>query len=324
MTSTAKTGKLSDSVYILKALAILSVAFAHSVRSDAQIQYISDLLGGIGVPIFFICAGLYFNSTEKPSVFWRKKLKNIVVPWLLYSLLTFLVSDRSFTVQGWLLWTIGYGTWLYFVSFLLFYCLLFRIFRQRCMPWLMLGICAISIVLGILGIDIMKVLFKTTYPNPLNRIGYFALGILLREKDWLHRITEKKALLPLSLVLGLTFFALCQFVPKGIIRSTSALFFTFSAIIACYYGAQRLSSTSARNVLMDIGKQTYMIYFLHMQFGNGVSKLLFASWPNTLEWIVLFLFPMVSVMSVYIGILVLGKIMHQFSLQRCKWIIGMR
>lgn len=314
----------SDTVYIFKTLAIVSVAFAHSVRVSPDVQYATDLIGIVGVPIFFICAGLYFNPDSPAPEFWLKKAKNIIVPLLLYGALTFVVSDRPFSLAGMVKWTLGCGTWLYFVSFLLCFFVFFRLFKHPNVPkavfvlWL-----AYYLLSQFISMPQIPA-FGNGWHNPLVRIGYFACGMLLKTSACPKEILENRKLSIASSILTVLLPVIIVTFRSFDIPGILIAVFKWSAIIAGFCLADALNKTKFRNLMIDIGKQTYMIYFLHMQFGNGVSKLMFNWWPLSLEWVVLFIHPIVAVLSVYIGICVLRRIIIKTGMTRYMWIIGMR
>lgn len=89
---------ISKAVYIMKAIAIVFVAMAHCTYIDADIQRVTDIIGTIGVPIFLITGGLYYNNNRSWGEFVKNKLKRIVVPWILWGCGTYIlhiVNDHS-------------------------------------------------------------------------------------------------------------------------------------------------------------------------------------------------------------------------------------
>lgn len=73
---------ISESLFVIKAFAILSVTAAHCVYTDMYVQRLTSLIGTIGVPVFLIVAGYYFNKKEQWNVLAKKKMRRIVVPWI--------------------------------------------------------------------------------------------------------------------------------------------------------------------------------------------------------------------------------------------------
>lgn len=73
---------ISESLFVMKAFAIISVIAAHCVYTDMYAQRLTSLIGTIGVPVFLIVSGYYFNKEEQWNVLAKKKMKRIVVPWI--------------------------------------------------------------------------------------------------------------------------------------------------------------------------------------------------------------------------------------------------
>lgn len=121
----------SRQMYVVKSFAMFSVICAHM---KLQLEYgsagwlsdkIISLLSMLGVPIFFICSGYYYNRYQGDTdVFWKKKTKTIIVPWLLWGSLTYFVCNfiwlHKISMRGLLEWVLGYGSLYYFVAVLLF------------------------------------------------------------------------------------------------------------------------------------------------------------------------------------------------------------
>ena len=129
--------ELSKTLYVLRALAIICVAAAHceSFRY-APAETVRGLLGTMGVPCFLICSGYFFDPAQEAKVFWTKKLKSIVIPWIVWGILTFAImvvmGGRTLNAVEAIRWIIGYKTWLYFVPVLL---CCFAIFRISVRKW---------------------------------------------------------------------------------------------------------------------------------------------------------------------------------------------
>lgn len=68
--------------YRLRGIAILSVAYAHSLSiSSYPLNGITKLLAVIGVPLFLICSGYFLkHSDEGLKEVLSKKIRTIVIP----------------------------------------------------------------------------------------------------------------------------------------------------------------------------------------------------------------------------------------------------
>lgn len=70
--------------YMFRGIAIISVAYAHSLSlSDEILQRIGAAIGILGVPIFLFCSGFFFKR-QKWCELLKKLLAGIVSPWLLW------------------------------------------------------------------------------------------------------------------------------------------------------------------------------------------------------------------------------------------------
>lgn len=191
----------SRAFYVIKAFAILCVIFAHcTYKTTPLAQKTTNLIGIIGVPIFLISSGLFFNIKEDAKNFWRKKFKGIVVPWIVFGILTYFISvvtGNPFGLLNLLLWVVGYGTWLYYVTILLLYYLLFRTIKWDGLPYLMIVVWIVSIILDAFGINPLSNLIGS-FLNIFSRIGFFAIGILLRKSNLLD---VKSPQMPIKIIL---------------------------------------------------------------------------------------------------------------------------
>ena len=117
--------------YMFRGIAIISVAYAHSLSlSDEILQRVGAAIGILGVPIFLFCSGFYFKRQK-----WRelltKLLAGIVSPWLLWGTVAFVISvalgAASNNLISFLAFLFGHGTWLYYIPVYLTIRILFNI-----------------------------------------------------------------------------------------------------------------------------------------------------------------------------------------------------
>lgn len=318
--------KNSNAFYVVKFFAIISVIFAHcSYRSTPTVQAITDLIGTIGVPIFLISAGIFFKPDEDSKSFWVKKLKGIVVPWVIFGIITYAVSvilGSPFSITGLLCWWIGYGTWLYFVTILLVYYAIFKLVRWKGLPYVMIGVWLASMVLDVIGINPLTNLVGP-YLNFFSRIGYFAIGIVLKDRGVMSfqapKLWIKLAFSVASLGTGILALVMNQLILVFVFK----LLFVLVACVTLFLWSQSLSECK---LLQDIGKQTYFIYFVHMQFGIGVANIIFGILPTSpiVNAVLLVVKPLTILAMVYVGIIVLLKLLSIMKLDKHKWIVGLK
>ena len=164
-----------------KCIAIVTVIMAHS-RNTGYYFYsnLTERIGAIGVVIFFIIAGYYFN-VEKYGIkfFFIKKIRSILLPWLLTGTIVYLIS-HSFNFLDWLNWIIGNGTYLYYLSMLMLCYLFLSFFNQKIHIILFLLLNIISLlatsfgVIDYLFLKYFGVIEINNYLNLFNWIGFFS------------------------------------------------------------------------------------------------------------------------------------------------------
>ena len=175
---------LSKRIWAIKAIAIMTIFFAHMPLSSNYppiVEKIYQLLGWIGVPTFFIMSG--FLHKRITGAGWIKKVKRLIIPLLIWGTLTYLVhcfpSNTIFSFVDLGKWIIGSNTYLYFVWVLLAIFILYSLYDNPII-WILVGIGSIFLT----QYRIMPYTqFWTPYMNPLNFISFFSLGILLRRQN---------------------------------------------------------------------------------------------------------------------------------------------
>lgn len=186
MTKQLSAAEISSYLNITKFFAILSVVMAHSRSSDFQlISGITERLGSIGVICFFIISGYYFKYDSSFLIFVKKKINSLFIPWISGGTIVYFIINKHFDIAEWLLWIIGYYTYLYYLTVLLFCFFIFYFVRNIIATKTIVLLTIISIITTSLGIwDDVPVYPKNfpPYLNILNWLGFFAIGILIKDK----------------------------------------------------------------------------------------------------------------------------------------------
>lgn len=271
----------SNSLYIVKAIAIFSVIAAHFTFSNPSLLIVGKILGTIGMPVFMIIAGLFFDSDLSWEIIVSKKIQRLVIPWIIWSVITYLlhwISNRSsLSIVGLLAWAFGYKTWLYFVPVLLFCMVTFRILHYRGFLYISLGLTVVSCGLVIAGVFHSNE-WLTNYQNPLNWIGFFGFGQLLRLKGFLQKSPrdlgyKRNQLVIVGLITVLLYVAYYWMVDKQFIDVSYWNYISIPFELCAAAFVYLFSCNVNRlTVLVEIGKKTYPIYFIHMQIGIGVFR----------------------------------------------------
>lgn len=315
---------ISNIFWISSAIAILSVICAHCTYETFVLQRITTILGSIGVPIFLIRSGYFFNKDEPAKKFWTKKLKNIVIPWIIISPCLYaysaVFSTYGFNLRDCFLYCIGYKTWLYFVPILMAYYAVFRLFKGNWFLGVSIALFVVSNILDVYGINPVSNI-STPYLNIFNRIGYFAVGILLGSRNWLEPLIYNKKLscicCLLVLPLGIPFIRWYS----GVAPTVLLMLYRFCLVYCVFVIASHCLQSK---ILIAVGKDTYLAFFLHMQFGLGAAALLLRTLHIANEYIIFFIKPILTLILVVVGIFVLRKIIYFIKLDKYAWIIGLR
>lgn len=268
--------RISNSAFILKAMAIFSVICAHCpYDTDSVLSCVLNNLGVIGVPIFFFLSGFFYRTKKYDfKELLIKKLKTLILPWFFCGIVVYLyVAVRK---GGDLLamanFLIGNGSFLYYMPVVfLFYVIFYFIKDNRGLIIIMALVSLIWMVVQ--GVYSPLVDFVYPYLNPLNWMLYFSFGIYVQY----YANVEKAILLiekfkwVLIAAGGVTFILLAAINYK--LSYWNILFPAVECI--CFLGMLALSFEKwmGNKLILDIGKESFAIYLLHMPI-VGITNLL--------------------------------------------------
>jgi hypothetical protein len=181
--------RTNNMLNVAKFLAIISVIVAHSRSTNYNyLSTITERLGTLGVLTFLIIGGYYFNIDKYGFVpFFKNKLKTIVIPWVFTGTVIYLVG-LHFDLIDWLLWIIGYKTYLYYLTVIMSCFLVLSVFNKKNHLYFFVFLTTLSIFLTSYGyIDLL--VFKLSkgtivfynYLNIFNWLGVFSIGVLLKK-----------------------------------------------------------------------------------------------------------------------------------------------
>lgn len=282
---------------------------------------IKNILGVIGVPIFFILSGFLFKRSDKTSCsqFWRKKSQSIMIPWLICGIVTFLFSvllGAEISVINVVKWILGVHTWYYYLPMLFACYLLFSIFHSTAWLFVSVGISCIS--LTITQLRIWKMPFPITdYLNVLNWMGFFAIGIIFR-RFYREGIISRFQVI-LSAILFLVTGVLYVFLPiEKTYWNTYLVVFALCAFFFIYCISYVLSDI---RVLRDIGKKSYFIYLIHMQIAGIICTKFPLPLSSDIQTIIK---PIIAWVVVYGLVLVLEKILQIIHMEKLSVMLGIR
>lgn len=181
----------------IKGLSILSVICAHcnSVTGSASdFANVSSLilqnLGTFGVICFMVISGILYRVPQgNVGKFFGKKLKTIVIPWIISASLVWLyvyLRKPPLTLENWARFVIGDGSYLYYLTMLMLFYAVFT-FLPFMRTKAALLVC--QIITAISCLWFYQIGNLSPYLNPLNWIGFFALGMMMasRKEESVHR-----------------------------------------------------------------------------------------------------------------------------------------
>ena len=177
--------KRNETIDYIKGIAIISVISAHCntvLDTTDQFAVLSSLLlqniGTLGVICFFVISGILFHHPGKNiGRFFKKKVTNIVIPWLISGTFVYLyvyLRKPPITLGGWINFILGNGSYCYYLTVLMMLYIIFTLvsfMHNNRVLFVCEGITVISTI-WFYNIGDMN-----PYLNILNWIGYFALGV---------------------------------------------------------------------------------------------------------------------------------------------------
>lgn len=269
-------------VSVTKAIAILTVICAHvslitrgGALGDYSMHVLSNL-GTIGVGIFYFIGGYNFRPEKyKFSESIKLKCVSIVIPWICVGTLVWLyivLRKGGISFVGWLKFIIGYQSYLYFLTNLIIFYLLFYLISRIGDKKTGKIVCIVLILLSFLSIFFeskgMSV-FPNFYLDPFIFVGYFSAGYVLRGHE---NVTDRRLL---NSPLWIASFII-PFLPSVLLSYAGDVFvpvYETMFIIGAIALARLLVHTVAKDVLIWMGKQSMAIYLLHMPFAGIIANI---------------------------------------------------
>jgi len=254
---------VSERFNILKVLSILSVIMAHSRKVNlGWVSYATEVLGALGVVIFFIIAGYYFNLNKYGyAIFFKRKIQTIIIPWVFTGSILFLVGNE-FTVLRWLNWLAGNGSYLYYLTILIILYVLFGKIQNRNVLFLLIVLNICSLIYTNMFLLPTNTLI-TNYLNPLNWVGFFSIGVLLQKQNSLLVTVDRY-----SFLFPFLFLVFCivgyKFEPNyGGYFSKLAFFIEITGAGSLFLLSKYLLRySSVFNKAADLSFTIYLVHFL--------------------------------------------------------------
>lgn len=307
----------SKIIYILKAFAIISVVCAHiSVVPDyfsPQSIYVNNILneiGAIGVGLFFFLAGYLFakkNTDDKFSIFMKKKIKTLGIPWVVSATLVYLYVSlrKGGSLLGWILSLIGYMSsyWYLTVLFILYMAFFFVKKQQKgnIIALLLMLASVVSVFLRMIGIIESNAL--GVYLNVFNWSIFFALGYLNCTKNSVLYKSNKYVMLILAVAtIGIIFLFPILEIKKFSYFSYLYIPIEIAIIYISIQIAYAISAAKCR-ILKLLGMLSFSIYLYNELLWAG----LIVNLGNKIDFWPLLLIRPILVLGAVVGELLIGR-----------------
>lgn len=292
------------------------------------ITHIWAIIARFGVPCFLITGGYYYHREKNDTIsFWRKKIFSVLIPWIIASFFTYTmhsVLHKSWSIIGYLKWFVGSNSLYYYMTVYVIMLVLFKFVTKT--PHLVM---MIFLTFGSLVLEQMKIYndyghtLITSYLNPLNWVGFFAFGILIRRFGFEKKVDKPILIISFTVLLG--FAAIELYLDQ---LSYFSIFnpITQTALLIILFGLfnriQIKDNSIYKKIILFIGTNSLIIYLYHIQIVQFSLNRLLNAWFIYLIRPFLGLF--IMVVLIYVGYTVLklvpfGKnIMKYIGLKKPK------
>lgn len=271
----------SKNIYIIKAMAIFFVVCAHVATVPSNTIYMNSIfseilsnLGTMGVGIFYFLAGYIFRKNNKSfKKFINRKFRTIIVPWIITgsSVYIYIILRKgTFQVEDYLNFILGNGSYLYYLSVLIFMYLFYFKIKNKLIIIATAIISSASIIFtayGYLG-------FINPFLNPLNWMLYFSLGLLLDNSLELNKIFSvlSRNIYLCIFLWGINIVGHIYFNEAMSYWSLFSIPSTIISLLLVFSFASKITG-KAKNIIF-IGKESFTIYLLHMPVAGMVVNVL--------------------------------------------------
>ncbi len=301
----------------MKAFAILAVVSCHCVHVGdntgaiwAAAENFFNSWMGLGVPVFFLLAGYVFKYDDTVALFLSKKMKGIVIPWIVTGTAVWLyvvLRKGGIKLNSWFGFVFQRDSYLWFlVDLMIFYVLFFLVSQNRIVFRVFSAYMIVAYVLKICGID--RLLFPFDYLGiQSDKMIMFWVGMEIRSHFDTGIIKDKRLACLFPLYFLLVFLKKRLMVPDvGLGYPVHVVLYI--VFFVGLYGVAGVLQGKFGNVIENIGRHSFTIYLLHMPVAGIVSNLLNRS-PYFA--VLTFVRPVIVVFVTMIGIVIYKKIFKE-------------
>lgn len=277
----------SERIWLLKAFAIIAVVACHcthTIENPSKINvfatYFFDTWKGMGVPIFYLCAGFFFKANENIVIFIKNKAVSVALPWISTGTAVWLyivLRKGGISVYNWADYLFLRGSYLYFLTnLIIFYLVMYLAQKHKYIYYFICMYTVLSCIgLNLVGGDIKSVLMMpyTLLEVPFIYWFYFCLGTVIRQFG-LFKFVENIKLSLLILVFILLAAIDKMTIGIGMFTFVIDLTKSFCLLIGLYNLRDLLTKLRIKDLLIYVGKVSFSIYLLHMPFAGIIANIL--------------------------------------------------
>lgn len=317
---------------VIKGISVLSVICAHcnSVSPTANsfttiCSIIISNIGTLGVVCFFVISGYLFHTSSSFFQFVKKKLFSLIIPWIIGSTVVYLYvyfRKPPMSWSGWLNFMLGNGSYFYYITVLLtlyvfFY--LLPIVRSDTALTICVAVTVVSV-----SFDTFHNLVQP-YLNPLNWIGFFSCGMLIKKHEKALLVICRKLYrirwVPLLLYMTILCFQ--------VIRGDRGSYWGMPNALFCWIGACAIAAMGAtiknndsiiiRGITLA-GKESFFFYIWHMPVAGVITNLM----NRGLLCNLVVIRPLVILLLSLILYGFSSKVFELAHMKNCSYLIGIR
>lgn len=270
-----KIDKSKDSriFYWMRTFALLAVVMSHANYILPKSEFVKQLLSSFlisGCAVFLFAGGAYWKRrTVKQTLL---SVIKILPCWFIFGSLIYSISaiKTGFSIVNWVYYLVGKNTYLWYLTIYVIIQFLFCLkFMGNKASLLM---CIIVTFISRIVVTCYGISGYEAFLNPLNWIGFFALGIYIRQYNQTDKISISERIgLVVVVIISINIFALLNVNFNSIRFDYWTYFGPFMQcawIIIIYHLSVILSNLHG----FEIGKSSLVIYLLHMPFIGFVTN----------------------------------------------------
>ena len=309
--------KLSERIYSVKALCILLVVCAHMTSNNYNCQWVMSLISVLAVPMFFFLSGFFYDYNNSLETLINK-IKKICIPWSVWGGVTYCISvytgSISFSIKKMILYILGKGSLYYYLSVLIILYIIFKYMNK-------IKFCILCIILNFISYiaysyKIFGEIEFDLYLNIFNWCGFFAFGVLVKKLNLLDKILkicDRYKIKILFCFIGFSIFRFNFRLPLGYMGK--------GALIGVILGGMLILALSKYLItphIVSIGKETLIIYLMHIQVAGIINTRL----PNI--WVIDLIKPYFVLILIYFFIYYVEKYSSKTFLKKILPYLGFR